>query len=195
MSLVEEPIPAREIINIDGYIVDDAGEVLGLASVGDDFVPDTTEKVEWVLERMADEEALLLARKAVTAAALANLKARERPHEARLAWLKRRYGMAIIDHARASLDGQKGRTIQFDHGKVSFRTTPGTNDIIDMKAAVEFVESVAPAMVRKEVTVTDVLKAAKAFEEIFGDKPTLREVLASSGPGESVTISTGIKGK
>jgi hypothetical protein len=82
----------------------------------------------------------------------------------------------------------KSRTVQFEQGKVSFRSTQGRNEILDMPQAVAWMWRHKKELVRvvETVTVTDVLKVLATTNE---DRPGW---LRSTGPGESITINTGV---
>lgn len=198
-GLAEAKKPRETEIDTDGFEYDvETGEVLGHVDTDPAFRIESREHAEWALGRKADIESRLLAIRARKTALLANLVAQEKGQERRLAWWDFRFRSDLVALARQSLGGKK-KSVQFDHGAVSFRSSSGTNEIIDMGAAVRFVEDFAPDEVKKTVTATTVLKAAKAQRESYEDEShkvavdiCLRTFLVSSGPKENVTVSTGV---
>lgn len=178
---------ATETIEVDGYRVNpETGEVVGHAEHDEVWRPQTREEVEWVLERMAEADAEILALDARLAALKSNLEAQRKAQERRLAFLNMRFGADLEKYARESLQatGWKTKTLQLDNGRISFRTSRGTNKIVDMDAAVEWAEIYVPDIVKKSVNVTDIITET-------GDLTQLN-FIESTPPSETVTITTGI---
>lgn len=184
--IVESSAPRETYVDTDGYIVDaDTGEIVGHDEPREAFVVDSVEKAEWVLEQRSAREAAIAAidarLKAVTEQLLAQRKAVVR----RLAYEDYLYSPSLIQFARSQLSG-KSRTVQFGWGKVSFRSSTGTNTIVSMDEAVAWMRRFDPSKVkvRESVNVTDVLK--------LKDPGMRLGWLKSSGPKETVVVSTGI---
>jgi hypothetical protein len=203
-----EPPPGTELVPIaprvtavdsEGFIYDvETGEVLGHETVSEDpvkpFEVDSVEAAEWVLEKRSRIEANILAVEARINALVASLE-RQRGHFIRqLAWWEYRFQPTLVRLARSLLKG-KSRTVNFDHGKVAFRTSKGTNTIIDDQAALAYVRMWCPEKVhvKEWVNVADVLAARQLAAEVAEEDPSQSlPFLVSSGPSENVTVETGI---
>lgn len=195
VSVAPEPQSRRTARDRDGYLYDvETGEVLGHSEVAEAFHIETAEQVDWALERRARIEAELLAVRARKRALLENLAAIERDAERRLAWWEFRFRPEVVAFARSAIEGTRSRTARFAYGSVAFRTSPGTRQILDMGAAVAFVEKYAPGLVKvaRTVNLKAVDEAAGSYREATEEEPELGPFLATSGPREGVTIETGI---
>jgi hypothetical protein len=188
-------ISRRTDVDTDGWVFDlETGEVLGLIDADERFEVDSVERAEWVLEIRSKIEGELVALDVREAALLRQLRTLRAARLRRLAWWDYRFAPSLIAFARSLLAG-KERTAQFAWGRVSFRSTRGTTRILDMDAAIDWMKAWNPAKVkiRESVTVKDVLATRRAVAEEYGETPEHLGFLASSGPGENVTVSTGIK--
>jgi phage host-nuclease inhibitor protein Gam len=200
-ATVTEPegrdISRRTDVDSDGWVFDlDSGEVLGRIDADDRFEIDSIERAEWALRLRSELEGELVALDVREAALLRQLRTLRAAKLRRLAWWDYRFAPSLIAFARSLLSG-KGRTAQFAWGRVSFRSTKGTTRILDMDAAIDWMKAWNPAKVkiRESVTVKDVLETRKAAAEEYGEWLEHLGFLASSGPGESVKVSTGIEVK
>jgi hypothetical protein len=190
-------VPRRTDVDTDGWVFDlETGEVLGRIDADERFEVDSDERAEWVLSLRSQLEGELVALDVREAALLRQLRTLRAAKLRRLAWWDYRFAPSLIAFARSLLAG-KERTAQFAWGRVSFRSTKGTTRILDMTEAVAWMRTWDPAKVRvkESVTVKDVLATRKAVAEEYGETPEHLGFLASSGPGESVTVSTGIEVK
>ncbi|MEK9735789.1 MAG: hypothetical protein VW239_00535 [Candidatus Nanopelagicales bacterium] len=181
-SLITE---RRTAVDADGWLYDvDSGEVLGIPDLPDEFAVDCVQAADAALEIRARLEARLAALRMRKAALIANIESLEADQRRRLAWWDWRFGHGLVEFARSMLG--RGKTAKFVHGSVSFRATKGTNRIIDMESAVAWMRDVDPERVRvvESVLVSDVLATRREGDVL--------PWLESTGPGESVTISTGI---
>lgn len=172
----------------EGWLYDvETGEVLGLSELPDDFEVNCHQAADRALEIRSRIEAQVVAVKARRDALNRQLDALERAQESRLKWWDWRFGQQLAAFARSLLSG-KSKTARFTWGSVAFRATKGTNRITDMDAAVEWVRRRDPEMVKvvETTTVTAVLALSQGKPLPF---------LESTGPGEAVTISTGIDTK
>lgn len=153
---------------------------------------ETREDAERALEGLAAINADLVAISERRNAYLANLNRQIGKQERRIKWWEYRNRAGVIEVAKSMLGA--GRTADFDHGRVRFRTTRGTRTILDMAAAVAYVRDWAPDRVKVEESVT--LKAIEAARESeafsTGESPPAPPFVAESGPGESVKIDTGV---
>src|SRR4029077_9204550 len=89
-------------------------------------------------------------------------KSRLRTQHQRLAYLDWRFGASLITWARSQL-AKGSRTWRGTYGSVKFRKTPGSRKVLDDAAAVEFVETYAPELVKVSKTVN--LKAIDEARE------------------------------
>jgi hypothetical protein len=188
-------ISRRTDVDPDGWVFDlDSGEVLGRIDADERFEVDSVERAERVLEIRSKIEGELVALDVREAALLRQLRALRAAKLRRLAWWDYRFAPSLIAFARSLLAG-KGRTAQFAWGRVSFRSTRGTTRILDMSEAVRWmkVRDLAKVKVKESVTVKDVLETRRAVADEYGETPEPLGFLISSGPWESVTVSTGIK--
>jgi hypothetical protein len=188
-------ISRRTDVDPDGWVFDlDSGEVLGRIEADERFEVDSDERAEWVLSIRSQLEAELVALDVREAALLRQLRTLRAARLRRLAWWDYRLAPSLIAYARSLLAG-KERTAQFAWGRVSFRSTRGTTRILDMSEAVRWMRAWKPEKVRvkESVTVKDVLATRQAVAEEYGETPEHLGFLASSGPGEVVKVSTGIK--
>jgi phage host-nuclease inhibitor protein Gam len=208
---VDEP-PGLEAI--DGYLVDAAGEIIGLADPEgrpNPFVIDDASKADWALEKMAREDAAVLAVEARRAAVNANLDAEAKVHQARRKYLSWRFDGELTSVARKILEGGKSKTCRFTFGQVAFRMGSTSNAITDMSRAVTIAKEWAPQAVKtvESVNVTDLLKLRAGFERELAHPPAksrpdldrdliaaalndLDAVIESTTTGEKVKITTGV---
>lgn len=185
---------SRQIaVDSEGFVYDtETGEVLGMNGVAEVFTVDSAEKADWTLEIRSRIEGQIAGIEARLKAVTEQLKAMRREQVRRLAWWEWKFGSGLIAFARQSLTG-RSKTARFGWGSVSFRQTAGTNQIIDMHSAVEWMRTWKPESIRRVETVTikDLFAARESVIEETGEEPAFPFVV-SSGPSENVTISTGI---
>lgn len=177
-----------DLIVVDGYTVNkETGEVYGRSDCAPGlFVIDSDDKADWVLQKRMDEESEINAINARIQALTDNLRSMRKEHENRLQWLEFRFDDELTEYAKTKLT-DKSKTAKFAYGKVSFRTSAGTNKILDMDAAVAYAEaSPNPEIVKvtKSVNVSDL----KENFDLSG-----LPFIESSGPKETVTIATGLE--
>jgi hypothetical protein len=189
----------------DGFLYDTVtGEVLSYEGpspsgtpVTENFTINSVEAADWVLELRSGIEGEIAGIEAQLEAVTKMLHARKSAAMRKLSWWEFRFGPSLIAFARSCLRG-KSRTAQFSWGRISFRRTGGNNEIIDMKAAVEWMRNWMPDKIKSKewVNVTDLLDAKKISdrwdEEEEGVTKHPTPFLISSEPSENVTITTGI---
>lgn len=195
-TLKEPPAePSYEVI--DGYVVDgNTGEVLGLAASDTplSFAVRDRASADWVLAKLADCQAQVLAINARERMLLANLDRQRKAQLARLDWLHRRFDAELEAFARAELEGKRTKTLTLDHGRIAFRTARGRNVITDMARAVAWMRAEGYAgkvKVQEKVDVMDVLTAitTRTFDE--GVEPdTSAFLVLGEGAGEKLAITT-----
>lgn len=196
LELLTVPIPETRNTAVDpeGWVYDvDTGEVIGKDMVDDRFKVDTPEAADWALEVRSRIEGNILAIDERKRAVCRQLDAMRNDQIRRLSWWEWRFGSDLIGFARTLLKG-KSRSVKFTWGSVSFRTTQGTTEILDMPAAVAFVRAWEPELVKVVETVG--LKAIEAARRQAVDATGEDESLPfvrSTGQQESVSISTGIE--
>lgn len=207
--------PDRAVYVEDGLVITDDGEVLGLAEEGQfydvttpdgtftcwrptqtRFVADTPDKAEWVLEQIAKAEAQAQAARARLDALSRNLKRMEAQEQRKADFFRTRYGYDLEQLARRELKATKSRskTYQLAWGSISFRNSAGTNTIVDIDKALEWMEEHAPSLIiiKRSITTTNAraaIEAAKQQGAITSDP----NWLASTGPREIVKIETNIQ--
>jgi hypothetical protein len=187
---------------IDGYIVDQAGEVLGLADTVTGEVMERFEiasegAADWVLKLFMEEEARLEAIAAKRAAILANLDGQEVGPRNRLRYLGYRFHNDLAEWARKELaakggKGGRGKTVKLDHGSIAFRKSDGSCEITSHDAALSFVSEWAPSQVKRSVGIMAVKAAIVEAEDQLGEAPDVSEFFRSAEPRESVVIKTGV---
>ncbi len=104
------------------------------------FCPDTADKADWVLGKIADRRARA-ARIRENAERMA--RAEEREAEA-LEW---RYGGALQTFLRTETDGGKRKSIRLFHGVIGYRTRPAGVSVTDPAAALAWAKDNLPAAV------------------------------------------------
>jgi len=194
MSTAElETLPAETAIDAEGWIYRvDTGEIVGHSGASELFDVQDHESADWVLELRSQLEGEITGLAARKRALVAQLDAQINAATRRLAWWDWRFSPSLIAFARSQLKG-KSKTVQFNWGKVAFRSTPGSTQIIDDAAALAFVETWAPDQVKvvKSVGIKAVQAAQEIATQATGETDT-PEFIVCSPPGENVTISTGI---
>ncbi len=105
------------------------------------FVPDTHEKVDWVLSKVADHRA-----RAARIRENAELMAKEADREAEgLLW---QFGPVMQDYARRELAGGKKKSIRFFHGVIGYRTKAASVQITNEPEARAWAEANLPSALR-----------------------------------------------
>lgn len=173
------------IVEHDGYVVDaDTGEIIGHIDAAQFTVTDRL-SAEWVLERMAEADALAAAEQMRLAAVTANIEHRIKAAQKRRNWLQLRFGPELQKYAENALVGAKSRTLVLDHGRISFARSPGSIKIANMPAAVSWAQEYAPLAIK---TVHSVL-----VSELKGMERSLpADVFSVQEPYDRCTVDTGI---
>ncbi len=188
------PVERETAVDADGWEYDVAtGEVLGRPDVHELFEVRSVDDAEWVLELRSAIEGEIAGVRARLKAIESNLRALESAQVRRLSWWEWRFAPSLVAFARRQLTG-KSRTVRFAWGKVAFRKTRGSTDILDPERALEFVRAWNPKAIRvkEHVTTADVLATLHTIEMATHEVPETPNWLIRSGEAESVTISTGI---
>lgn len=130
----------------DTQIVDDLTQQLreeddapaeGLMPEATPFVPDTAEKVDWVLGRIADHRA-----RAVRIRENAELMAKEADRQA--ADMEWHYGPALQAFLREQVSGGKKKSLRLFHGVLGYRTKPAGITVGDEGAAIAWAKTYLP---------------------------------------------------
>src|SRR5476649_1213596 len=90
---------------VDGFLVDEEGEIHGHTEIVGGFHITDQASAEWLQKKIMDADATLLAIEAKQRAILANLEAERRRQIQRKKFLEWRYGPELIAYARANLLG------------------------------------------------------------------------------------------
>ncbi len=142
---------AEEFASADRILITGAGlEALTSAEVvpddleeentdapADAFTPDTAEKVDWVLGKMAAARA-----EAKLIRENAELMAREA--ERRAEHLEWKYGASLQTWLRAELGGGKKKSVRLFHGVLGYRTKPAGVSVTDPAAALSWAQENLP---------------------------------------------------
>lgn len=120
-----------------GY-VDTQNEAEAAAeSITESFTPDTADKVNWVLGKIADRRA-----RAARIRENAELMARSEEREAdSLEW---RFGPALQAFARQELEGSKRKSIRLYNGVIGFRLRPASVNVTEPGAALSWAKDNLP---------------------------------------------------
>lgn len=118
---------------------------------GDAFTPDTPEKADWVLDKIADARG-----RAARIREHAETMAKQAESEA--TFLEWKYGAALQDLARRELAGGKRKSLTLFNGVLGFRTKPAGCQIGDTKAALDWARVNLPAAVVETVDRAAIVK-------------------------------------
>jgi phage host-nuclease inhibitor protein Gam len=191
-----EPDEPTTYLDAEGWEVDSrTGEVTRHVAFTEEFRVNSDEAVEAVLAAYMRAEGIIVGLTAELAALTANVETRINAQRRRIAYLDWRFRADLINHARGRLTG-KARTATYTHGRVAFRTSPPSTTIIDMAAAVAFVETFGdPAQVKRAEPLVSVKAVKLAMPEAVRQtgESDHAAFLVSSEPEESVTIKTGVE--
>lgn len=112
----------------------------GADAAPETFTPDTPEKADWVLCKIADAHA-----KAARIRENMELMAREAERDAeRLEW---QFGAALQAFARKETEGGRKKSVRLPNGVLGFRTKPAGVQIADTGAALAWAKQHLPAAV------------------------------------------------
>jgi len=176
-------VQPETITTPEGFVITEEGEII--RHIDQPFAVVDRNSAEWVLAKLMDADAAILAEQTRLAVITENIQARIKGHTQRRDWLRARFAGELEQYAAGQLTGQKARTLVLDHGKISFRKTPGSTTIIDMAAAVEWAKQNAPdALKITESVLVSPLKGRDDLPEA---------IFTVTGPGEKCTVETGIK--
>ena len=157
-----ETIDASEALDYQGE--EDAGHADGLIAEGEAevFCPDTADKVNWVLDKIATHRA-----RAARIRENAELMAKEAEREA--AGLEWKYGPALQAFLRAQTDGTKRRSVRLEHGVLGFKTRPAAL-LLDQSEgfALSFAQEHAPETVTARVDARAFTKRFQFTEDFDG---------------------------
>lgn len=110
----------------------------------DTFTPDTADKVDWVLGKIADARARALRVRE-------NAERIARQHEAEAEGMEWRFGVALQAFARQETEGSRRRSVRLLNGVVGFRTRPASVTITNEPEARAWVEANLPQALRLDV--------------------------------------------
>jgi hypothetical protein len=183
----------------DGWVYRlDTGECVGCLDddrflVRERFEVDSPESADWVLRKRQEVDSEIARLTIQFDAIKRQFDARLKTQHQRLAYLDWRFASRLIAWARSQLT-RGSRTWRGTYGSVKFRKTQGTRKVLDDAAAVEFVETYAPELVKvtKSVNLKAIDEARQRAAEALGEGIDLPFV-ACAPPDESVTITTGIE--
>lgn len=123
----------------DAPVVPDV-EVVADAEEAEAFKPNTAEKADWVLGKIADSRAR-------AARIRENAEAMAREQERQAEGLEWRYGAALEAFARQQIAGSKRKSLRLYHGVLGYRTRPASVSLTDPAAALAWARESLPAAV------------------------------------------------
>jgi hypothetical protein len=173
---------------IDGYIVSEDGEILGLAEKPEFHVTDE-DSAEWVLRKMQDADTILAGLEARERAILANLKRLKDEQQRRRNFLEFRFGKELEQFTRQQLAGKRSKTWTTPYGSVAFHKTQGSVRILNMQTTIEWARKIGLA---DKVRVKEEILASDLKEAVLSN-PTPVDTFEVKFPGERCTITTGVK--
>lgn len=188
--------PAPSLVSvIDGWLVDtETGECLGPVLPEPKWVPDTQEKVEWVLEKMLGLDSDLAALEARKSALIENMDAMIREKRGRRNSLDFCFGRDVVEFARLNLPEGK-KTWRCPFGSVAFRVVPAHVKVSDPEMAVASLKALCPEAVRATESVLVKSISPTLYGRLF-DEPELAPSIGLEAvpERESVTVKTGVQG-
>ena len=141
------------------FVVDnETGEVVSL-SVDDDFQVDSLEACEWVLKKIMEQEAAVIAveqTEAVVAAraVLNNAEALKLSHQRKIEAIKRRFSPELEAFAKGELEGQKIKTFKTLYGSISFRIVPERLCVKDEGHAIKWAKRNAQNSIQEKFLIS-----------------------------------------
>jgi len=100
----------------------------GQGPEGEPFVPDTADKIDWVLGKIADARTR-------AARVRENMELIAREHEREAEHLEWKFGVALHSWLRTELEGSKKKSRRFSNGVLGYRTRPAAVTLTDPAAA------------------------------------------------------------
>lgn len=117
-----------------------AGESILEDAPADAFTPDTADKADWVLGKIADARAR-------AARVRENAEKIARAHEAEAEGLEFRFGPALQAFTQKELAGSKRKSLRLLNGVIGWRTRPASVSLVNPTAALVWAQENLPAAV------------------------------------------------
>lgn len=155
---------APNVQQVGDLLVDiETGEVVG--SADPQFRVRDRETAEWVLRKLADDEAELVALEARKKMLLANLDSMIADVRRHKDSLERRFSDELQAFAERELEGKKIRTLKTAYGRLAFKKVPARLVIEDEERVVAYFEQVAPehVVVKRSVPIAEVNKVLGTY--------------------------------
>jgi len=134
-------------------------------------------EANYILRRIAGErrQLALIAEQAADEIGRIQARANELKQAvaAREEWLVANYGHILEDFARQELEGQKARSVSLLAGKVGFRKSPASVEIVDADAALVWAKTNCEDAIKESILKTPI----KKYIEETGEVPTGVEYL------------------
>lgn len=121
-----------------------AGLQAGQGLEGEPFVPDSADKVDWVLGKIADARSR-------AARVRENMELIAREHEREAEHLEWRFGAALQTWLRAELEGGKKKSRRLPNGVLGYRTRPAAVHVTDPAAALAWARENVPGAVTESL--------------------------------------------
>lgn len=168
-----------------GEILEESGNQMLLTPA--QFVPDTADGVDWVLQLLQVKEAHVAGLTARRAAILENINSEIERHERQRNWILKRFSADLEQFAKKELEGKKARTWTSPFGALSFRKTPGSVKVKE--------DSMALAIFwAREHDKNALLETTKLLVSKLSTKPEElpADLFEITPPGENFSIKTGV---
>lgn len=168
----------------DGLIAEveaetDAEAAKAFPDEGEAFVPNTKDKVDWVLGRIAD-------RRARAARIRENAEKIARQEEAEAESLIWRFGPALQAFCRAQTDGTKRKSLRLLNGVMGFRMKPAGVTIIDLPDGLAWAEANLPSCLRVDRRVLDAALTVNEGGDVVHKATGEKLDFAEAKPAEEV---------
>lgn len=127
-------------------------------AVPEGFYPDTAEKADWVLEKIADA-------KARASRIRENAEKMAKQAETEATFFEWKFGMALREFARKELETSRRKSLTLYHGSLGFRTTPARVSLAPEKPQEALAVAWAKENLPEAVAVQERLNRA-AFDDL-----------------------------
>jgi hypothetical protein len=132
--------PAAELELIgDSYYLYETGEYVG-DKLPEQFSVNSDSALEWVMEKIFNAEAELLAEAEKVKTILANYERKKARASAKADWFRSRFLPEVEQYAKTKLDG-KSKSVDTPFGRISFRTKKGGLRVADKEEALWFAKT------------------------------------------------------
>jgi len=194
-TTIEKQIHGRNASELeligDSYYDFETGEYVG-DKLPDEFHVTDESSFEWVMEKIFNAEAELLAEAEKIKALLANYERKKNRAQAKIDWFKARFSPEVEQYAKSKLDG-KAKFVECPFGRVSFRTKKGGLRVSDKDLALGLAKLSGWTDAIKVTEEFQISKLTEAQKEVLTAKPLPEGCGFVIEPdSETCTITTGV---